>query len=163
LKIDQWANAEPGRPRSAPQLRALHDGDKGVLCDLDIEGERDGYTVIAFMRKINLCCLAIAIKGHPDEESEAQDLRLGIDDYIVKPTRADILVAILADKLSAQSDLPSQQVKQCKIQAELRIRFLDHEASEFCWLIFLTHGSRGIEEVTAESSRFVTPSLSAPS
>jgi DNA-binding NtrC family response regulator len=71
-----------------------------LLCDLNIEHERDGYTVIRAMREVNPHCLNIVLTGYPDEESAEEAVRLGIDDYIAKPTNADMLVALLAEKLA---------------------------------------------------------------
>jgi DNA-binding response OmpR family regulator len=73
-----------------------------LLCDLNIESEADGYNVIRAMREANPSCVTIVLTGHPDAETEAEGIRLGIDDYIAKPTRADVLVALLADKLAAR-------------------------------------------------------------
>lgn len=74
-----------------------------LLCDLNIEGKRDGYTVIRAMRQGNPNCINIVLTGYPDEESAAEGLELGIDDYIAKPANADALVAILAEKLAGSN------------------------------------------------------------
>ena len=71
-----------------------------LLCDLNIEGKRDGYTVIRGMREVNPECIAIVLTGYPDDESEAEGADLGIDDYIAKPANADALVALLAERLT---------------------------------------------------------------
>lgn len=73
-----------------------------LLCDLNIERERDGFEVIREMREVNPRCLRIVLTGHPDEESQLEGIQLGIDDYIQKPAKADTLVALLADKLAAR-------------------------------------------------------------
>lgn len=73
-----------------------------LLSDLNIEGARDGYSVIKAMREANSNCINIILTGHPDEESEAEAVKLGIDDYIAKPANADALVAMLAEKLAAR-------------------------------------------------------------
>jgi DNA-binding response OmpR family regulator len=73
-----------------------------LLSDLNIEAERDGYTVIRAMRQANPNCINIVLTGYPDEESAVEGLKLGIDDYIAKPANADVLVAMLAEKLSAR-------------------------------------------------------------
>ena len=71
-----------------------------LLSDLNIEGERDGYSVIRAMRQANPNCINIVLTGYPDEESATEGLKLGIDDYIAKPANADALVAMLAEKLA---------------------------------------------------------------
>ncbi|MCU1270385.1 MAG: response regulator receiver protein [Acidobacteriaceae bacterium] len=73
-----------------------------LLCDLNIEREDDGLEVVRAMREITPHCLKIILTGYPNEESAEQGIRLGIDDYIAKPTNADTLVALLADKLAAR-------------------------------------------------------------
>ena len=73
-----------------------------LLSDLNIESERDGYTVIRAMRDANSNCINIVLTGYPDEESAAEGLKLGIDDYIAKPANADALVAMLAEKLTGR-------------------------------------------------------------
>ena len=72
-----------------------------LLSDLNIESERDGYTVIRAMRQANSNCINIVLTGYPDEESAVEGVKLGIDDYIAKPANADALVAMLAEKLTA--------------------------------------------------------------
>ena len=71
-----------------------------LLSDLNIEGERDGYTLIRAMRQANQNCINIILTGYPDDKSAAEGLELAIDDYIAKPANADALVAILAEKLA---------------------------------------------------------------
>ena len=73
-----------------------------LLSDLNIESERDGYAVIRAMREANPDCINIVLTGYPDEESAAEGLKLGIDDYIAKPANADALVAMLAEKLTGR-------------------------------------------------------------
>lgn len=73
-----------------------------LLSDLNIAGERDGYHVIRAMRQANPKCINIILTGYPDEQSAAEGLELGIDDYIAKPANADALVAILAEKLTGR-------------------------------------------------------------
>lgn len=74
-----------------------------LLSDLNIEGERDGYTLIRAMRQANPVCVNIILTGYPDEKSAAEGLELGIDEYIAKPANADALVAMLAEKLARRS------------------------------------------------------------
>jgi two-component system response regulator RegA len=73
-----------------------------LLCDLNIEHERDGYTVVRAMREVNSNCVTIILTGYPDMESAEEGISLGIEDYIAKPADADTLVALLAEKLAAR-------------------------------------------------------------
>jgi DNA-binding response OmpR family regulator len=80
-----------------------------LLCDLNIERECDGYEVIRAMRETNPQCLTLILTGFPEEESAEEGIRLGIDDYIAKPANADVLVAMLAEKLAARRKTQSAQ------------------------------------------------------
>lgn len=73
-----------------------------LLCDLNIDRGDDGLEVIRAMREAHPRCVTIVLTGYPNEESAEEAVRLGIDDYIAKPTNADTLVALLADKLAAR-------------------------------------------------------------
>ena len=70
-----------------------------LLCDLNIEREGDGYELVRAVREVNPRCVTIVLTGYPGLESAVEGIHLGIDDYIVKPTNADALVALLAEKL----------------------------------------------------------------
>jgi ActR/RegA family two-component response regulator len=73
-----------------------------LVCDLNIEHERDGYTVVRAMREVNSNCVTLILTGYPDMESAEEGISLGIEDYIAKPADADTLVALLAEKLAAR-------------------------------------------------------------
>jgi DNA-binding NtrC family response regulator len=73
-----------------------------LLCDLNIERERDGYTVVRSMREVNPRCITIILTGHPDLESAIEGIHLGVVDYITKPTNAEELLALLNEKLAAR-------------------------------------------------------------
>jgi DNA-binding NtrC family response regulator len=73
-----------------------------LLCDLNIERQRDGYAVIRAMREVHPRCVTIILTGHPDLESALEGIHLGVLDYITKPTNADELVALLTAKLTAR-------------------------------------------------------------
>src|SRR2546423_15690993 len=91
-----------------------------LLSDLNIESERDGYTVIRAMRDANSNCINIVLTGYPDEESAAESLKLGIDDYIAKPANADALVAMLAEKLTGRKkagEIKKNQPRQSRSHA----------------------------------------------
>jgi DNA-binding NtrC family response regulator len=76
-----------------------------LLCDLNIERESDGYEVIRAMQKINPNCATIVLTGFPAIESAVEGIRLGIDDYLIKPATTDALVALLAEKLAARKKI----------------------------------------------------------
>ena len=72
-----------------------------LLCDLNIEGEGDGYDVVRAMQKVNPTCAVMILTAYPAVESAVEGIHLRIDDYIIKPSNADALVALLAEKLLA--------------------------------------------------------------
>ncbi len=80
-----------------------------LLCDLNISRERDGYEVIRAMKKAWPRCVTIVLTGYPDIESAEEGVGLGIDDYIAKPANANVLVAMLAEKLAARQRLSASQ------------------------------------------------------
>ena len=73
-----------------------------LLCDLNIERERDGYTVVRAMREVHPRCVTVILTGYPDLESAVEGIHLGVVDYITKPTNADELIALLTEKLAAR-------------------------------------------------------------
>lgn len=72
-----------------------------LLCDLNIEREGDGYDVVRAMQESNPKCAVMILTAYPAMESAIEGIHLHIDDYIVKPSNADALVALLAEKLLA--------------------------------------------------------------
>lgn len=68
------------------------------------------------MRETHPRCLCSVLTGYPDEESELIGIHLGIDDYIRKPTNADTLVALLADKISSKD----AQIFQGKLRSAIQ-------------------------------------------
>lgn len=73
-----------------------------LLSDLNIERDGDAYQVVRAIRAVNPRCVIIVITGYPGFESAVDGIHHGIDDYIVKPTQPDALVALLAEKLAAR-------------------------------------------------------------
>jgi DNA-binding NtrC family response regulator len=73
-----------------------------LLCDLNIEREDDGLDVVRVMREVSPNCVTVVLTGYPNLESAEEGFRLGIDEYIAKPTNADALVALLAEKLAGR-------------------------------------------------------------
>jgi len=73
-----------------------------LICDLNIERSGDGYTVIEAIRQVDPRCIVIVLTGYPGLESAVEGIHHGIDEYIVKPSEVDALVAVLADKLAAR-------------------------------------------------------------
>jgi DNA-binding NtrC family response regulator len=70
-----------------------------LLSDLNIENQEDGYVVVRAMREVNPDCVAIILTGHPGFDSVVEGIRHGVADYITKPARIELLVALLEEKL----------------------------------------------------------------
>jgi len=74
-----------------------------LLTDLNIEKENDGFHLIRSMRDANRLCVAFIITAYPSLESAIDGIHEGVEEYIVKPTNPDELVA----RLSAWLERPS--------------------------------------------------------
>jgi len=79
-----------------------------LLCDLNLERENDGFNVVRAMQAKNPRCATLILTAYPAVESAVEGIRLHIDDYIIKPTNADALVALLAERLRHQSVKPNE-------------------------------------------------------
>ena len=74
-----------------------------LLCDLNLDHEKDGYEVVRAMQVIDPACVVVMITACLDVESAIEGIHLGIDDYILKPANADMLGASLAEKLAVRN------------------------------------------------------------
>jgi DNA-binding NtrC family response regulator len=72
-----------------------------LLCDLNIEREGDGYDIVRAMQKVNRTCAVMILTAYPAIESAVEGIHLRIEDYIIKPSNANALVALLAERLLA--------------------------------------------------------------
>lgn len=73
-----------------------------LLCDLNIQQANDGYKIVRAMQERNPRCVTVILTAYPGVETAIEGIHLGVDDYIIKPTSADVLVALLAEKLAAR-------------------------------------------------------------
>jgi DNA-binding NtrC family response regulator len=71
-----------------------------LLSDLNIENPQDGYLVVRAIREVNPHCVTIILTGNPGFDSVVQGIRLGVDDYVMKPAAPESLVALLTEKLA---------------------------------------------------------------
>ena len=74
-----------------------------LLCDLNVETENDGFVVVRAMREAYPRSVVVVLTGYPALDSAIEGIRLSVDGYLVKPSNADELVALLADKLVARN------------------------------------------------------------
>jgi len=104
-----------------------HDFDL-LLCDLNIQTAADGYDVVRSMRRMNPECATIILTAYPGVESAVEGIHLEIDDYVTKPSKADELVALLADKLAArQPKARILSVSYDEVLLATRHLLLEHE------------------------------------
>jgi DNA-binding NtrC family response regulator len=66
-----------------------------------LRSEGDGYEVVRAMQNLNPTCVPMILTAYPAVESAVEGIHLRINDYIIKPSNADALVALLAEKLLA--------------------------------------------------------------
>ena len=75
-----------------------------LLCDLNVERENDGFDVVRAMRESYPRSVVVILTGYPALDSAIEGIRLSVDGYLVKPSSADELVALLANKLAARNE-----------------------------------------------------------
>ena len=71
-----------------------------LLCDLNLGPKENGYQVVRAIRAIDPECVAVIITAFPDVESAIEGIRHGVDDYILKPSNAEELIASLTASLA---------------------------------------------------------------
>ena len=76
-----------------------------LLCDLNLEREHDGFEVVHAMRDAHPNAVVIILTAYPDVDSAIQSIREQIDDYVIKPSNPNSLVATLANNLSKKRAL----------------------------------------------------------
>lgn len=102
-----------------------------LLCDLNIHKDSDGYDVVRAMRDVNPDCATIILTGYPGMESAVEGIHLQLDDYVIKPSKADELVALLAHKLaSRQPKARILSVSYDEVLLATRHLLLEHEGYE---------------------------------
>src|SRR5713226_9722497 len=123
---------------SGYQVAEAGDGAKGyeeavrlgvdlVLLDLLLP-KRDGLEVLADLRKIRPTLPVIVLTARGTEEDRVRGLKMGADDYVVKPFSARELLARVEAVLRRSVDRPLE-VRA----ARLRHARIDFERREICW------------------------------
>lgn len=123
-------------------IRRCHEAEV-VLLDLGLP-DRDGMEVLARLRRITRMPILI-LTAREDERSIVRGLRLGADDYLVKPLRVPELIArILAvqRRLPRDSAAMPQNFGGVTVDPETRVATLDGQpllltATEFALLTLL--------------------------
>jgi len=73
-----------------------------LLCDLNIDRVGDGFRVVRAMRDVNPQCVAIIITGYPSLETAIGGIHHALDDYVLKPTNTNALIATMREHLMAK-------------------------------------------------------------
>ena len=76
-----------------------------LLTDLNIDQEGDGFQVVRSMREANPRCVMVILTAYPSIESAVEGIHQALDDYVVKPTDTDALVAMLSRRLARKREL----------------------------------------------------------
>jgi two-component system, OmpR family, response regulator RpaB len=130
---------------SGYEVREAADGDRGleeavgsgvglVLLDLLLPG-RGGLDVLAELRKTRAALPVIILTARGSEEDRVRGLKMGADDYVVKPFSARELLArveaVLRRSASQPSAVPAARLGRAVIDFERReIRWSERERGE---------------------------------
>jgi DNA-binding response OmpR family regulator len=133
---------------------ALKHGVELVLLDLLLP-RRDGLQVLAEVRKVRPTLPVIILTARGTEDDRVRGLKMGADDYVVKPFSARELLArveaVLRRSLGRPPDLTQARLGHAVIDFERReIRWSEHQRSELsetesallCFLV--THQKRAV-------------------
>lgn len=73
-----------------------------IICDIGLPG-LDGHDVIRQVRQhtTKIRPFAIALSGYGQPEDEARALKAGFDEYLVKPVKSDLLLQMIAARITA--------------------------------------------------------------
>lgn len=89
-----------------------------LLSDLNIGEEGDGFLVVTAMRHVQPSCLTVILTGYPVFETALAAIRHQVDDYLVKPTNVEGLVASLREKLATRPQKAPERKKMAALLAE---------------------------------------------
>ena len=98
-----------------------------LILDIMLPG-LDGFQVCQRVREVStIPIIMLTAKG--SEEDKVTGLRLGADDYIVKPFSAQELLARVEAVLRRSATAPGPQGETSFVWRDLRINFLSHEVT----------------------------------
>jgi ActR/RegA family two-component response regulator len=83
-----------------------------LISDLNIGHPADGFIVVSAMRRTHPECLTLILTGYPDFETALEAIRHNVNDYLIKPTPIEELIAkIEAGLANRQPHPPSVKPK----------------------------------------------------
>ena len=97
----------------AEALRLISEREFDVLLsDMNIDRAGDGFTVVSAMRSIQPKAVRLILTGYPDIDTAMRAIREQVDDYLVKPTEVENLVATIRSKLEQSCRPPTVSLKR---------------------------------------------------
>jgi DNA-binding response OmpR family regulator len=119
-----------------------------LLCDLNIGRERDGYDVVRAMHRSQPRSAVVILTGYPGLESAITGIREGVDDYLIKPSDTDELIARLDARLAhAQGKARILSVSHDQLLLRMRHLLLEREGYEVVSAQGLTASLEACKEV----------------
>jgi DNA-binding response OmpR family regulator len=110
-------------------LKAAAGGHDVVVLDIQLPG-RSGYEVLRALRDAGHVVPVLMLTARDGERDELDALRLGADDYVVKPFSTPVLVARLANLAERRPAAPLLTVGRLRLEPERhRVWVADHEVS----------------------------------
>src|SRR5207302_10719595 len=106
---------------------AVRQGVDLVLLDLLLP-KRDGLDVLAEVRKVRPTLPVIILTARGTEDDRVRGLKMGADDYVVKPFSARELLARV-EAVLRRSPKPGKGVRQARLGRAV----IDLERREICW------------------------------
>ena len=76
-----------------------------LLTDLNIDREGDGFQLVRSMHEANPRCITVILTAYPSIESAIEGIHHALDDYVLKPTDTDALIAMLSRRLARNREL----------------------------------------------------------
>jgi DNA-binding response OmpR family regulator len=98
LKLHGFQVTAAGSVSEAIQAISIDSFDV-LISDLNIGNPGDGFTVVSAMRRTQPNCVTLILTGYPAFETALQAIRSQVDDYLIKPTGVEKLVAAIEDRL----------------------------------------------------------------
>jgi DNA-binding response OmpR family regulator len=98
LRIHGFEVAAAGTVSEALQSIGTQSFDV-LISDLNIGNPGDGFTVVSAMRRTQPNCVTLILTGYPAFETALQAIRSQVDDYLIKPTAVEKLVAVIEERL----------------------------------------------------------------
>ena len=98
------------------------------LALLDIKlPDLEGTELLTVMHESTPKMMKIMITGYPSLENAVEALNLGADAYIIKPVKAEKLLAVVEEKLEEQSQAEKMSEEQVTEWIKTRVRKIETE------------------------------------